>query len=81
MLNVKCVKYGSTLPKSELLDPQAYDSLPEGLRINITDSEPTVRPDFEEIVDVVHPKAALLELSTNVSYPDKVLKVVWQESL
>lgn len=57
----------------EELPPRFYAKLPDGLRINITGGEPTLRDDLEEIFDILHPKAALLELSTNGFYTDRIV--------
>lgn len=42
-----------------------YESLPKGLRINITGGEPTLRKDIDDIFRILYPKSTLLELSTN----------------
>ncbi|MDR1980926.1 MAG: radical SAM protein [Tannerellaceae bacterium] len=61
-----------TLP-SEEIDPKYYAKLPDGLRINITGGEPTLRKDIDEIFRILYPKASLLELSTNGYYTDKIV--------
>lgn len=61
-----------TLPEEEL-DPKYYAKLPDGLRINVTGGEPALREDLEEIFAILHPKAALLELSTNGFYTDRIV--------
>jgi MoaA/NifB/PqqE/SkfB family radical SAM enzyme len=58
---------------SEELDPKYYSKLPDGLRINITGGEPTLRSDIDEIFKILYPKAYLLELSTNGYYTEKVV--------
>ena len=59
--------------KEEELDPKYYAKLPDGLRINITGGEPTIREDIDEIFRILHPKASLLELSTNGFYTERVV--------
>jgi MoaA/NifB/PqqE/SkfB family radical SAM enzyme len=49
----------------EEIDYHYYEKLPEGLRINITGGEPTLRKDIDRIFEILYPKASLLELSTN----------------
>jgi len=59
--------------KEEELDPKYYAKLPDGLRINITGGEPTLRDDIDEIFHILYPKASLLELSTNGFYTEKIV--------
>jgi MoaA/NifB/PqqE/SkfB family radical SAM enzyme len=61
--------------KEEELDPMVYEKLPDGLRINITGGEPMIRDDIEDIFKVLHPKATLLELSTNGYFTDRIVHV------
>ena len=74
--NAKCnmcnIWKSPTRPEDEL-SPDFYDKLPPGLRINVTGGEPTLREDLDEIFAKLYPKAALLELSTNGFYTDKVV--------
>lgn len=58
---------------SEEIDPKHYAKLPDGMRINITGGEPTIREDIDEIFRILYPKASLLELSTNGFYTDKII--------
>lgn len=58
---------------AEELDPKYYEKLPDGLRINITGGEPTLRQDIDDIFSILYPKASLLELSTNGFYTDKIV--------
>lgn len=53
-----------TAPDEEL-DFDLLSRLPDGLRINVTGGEPTQRKDIFRLFEVLHPKARLLELSTN----------------
>jgi len=63
-----------TKPEEEL-DPKYYERLPDGLRINITGGEPTLRDDIEDIFKILHPKASLLELSTNGYNTEKTVSI------
>lgn len=58
---------------SEEIDPSYYDKLPNGLRINITGGEATIRQDIDEIFAKLYQKSSLLELSTNGYFTDKVV--------
>ncbi|WP_165247714.1 radical SAM protein [Adlercreutzia sp. ZJ141] len=61
-----------TTPTEEI-DPEFYRKLPNGLRINITGGESTIRDDIDKIFEILYPKAELLELSTNGYYTDKIV--------
>lgn len=63
-----------TSPREEL-EPKYLEKLPDGLRINITGGEPMLRDDIDDIFAVLHPKASLLELSTNGYYTDKIVRL------
>ena len=63
-----------TEPEEEL-PARYYSKLPDGLRINITGGEPTLRDDLEEIFDILHPKADLIELSTNGFHTDRIVRL------
>jgi len=59
--------------QEEEIDYHYYESLPSGLRINITGGEPTLRKDIDKIFEILYPKAALLELSTNGFHTETVV--------
>lgn len=63
-----------TRPEEEI-DFEALEKLPEGLRINITGGEPTLRRDIDRLFEILHPKASLLELSTNGYNTDKIVQL------
>ncbi|MFA5163962.1 MAG: radical SAM protein [Candidatus Omnitrophota bacterium] len=63
-----------TKPEEEL-SAKYYEKLPDGMRINITGGEPTLRKDINEIFQILYPKASLLELSTNGYYTDKIVSL------
>lgn len=63
-----------TMPEEEL-DFDALRKLPDGMRINITGGEPTLRADIDDIFEVLHSKASLLELSTNGYNTDKIVEL------
>ena len=74
--NAKCnmcnIWKNQTKPEEEI-DYHYYEKLPDGLRINITGGESTIRKDIDDIFRVLYPKAKLLELSkTNLKLPSKV---------
>ncbi|MDE6049516.1 MAG: radical SAM protein [Paramuribaculum sp.] len=74
-----------TRPEEEI-DFEQLKKLPDGMRINITGGEPTIRKDIDRLFEILHPKALLLELSTNgyntetivrlaKKYPDILIRV------
>ncbi len=65
-----------TLPAEEV-SPATLATLPAGFHfLNLTGGEPTLRADLEQIVDLLHPKARQLEISTNGLQPDKLERIV-----
>ena len=52
-----------------------YQSIPSGLRINITGGEPMLRNDIDAIFENLYHKSALLELSTNGYYTEKIVAI------
>ena len=65
-----------TLPAEEV-SPATLAQLPAGFHfLNLTGGEPTLRADLEEIVDLLHPKARQLEISTNGLQSDKLERIV-----
>jgi MoaA/NifB/PqqE/SkfB family radical SAM enzyme len=60
---------------SEELDAEWYDKMPDGLRINITGGEATIRRDIDRIFEILHPKSKLLELSTNGFNTEKIVEL------
>lgn len=61
---------------SEEFSPEVLESLPSGQsKINITGGEPTLRRDLMDIVEVLYPKTSRLEIISNGSFPDRLLKV------
>ena len=59
----------------EEIDYSYYEKLPDGLRINITGGEATLRKDIDKIFEILYPKAKLLELSTNGYNTEKIVEL------
>lgn len=59
----------------EELSPDFYKKLPDGLRVNITGGEATLRKDIDEIFEILHRKSILLELSTNGYNTKKIVNL------
>lgn len=65
-----------TEPKEEV-SVETLAKLPAGFdNVNISGGEPTLRKDLAEIVDVLYPKARVLEISSNGLYPERLLGIV-----
>lgn len=62
-------------PEEEELDYKLYEKMPSGLRINITGGEATLRKDIDKIFEILYPKSALLELSTNGYNTEKIVEL------
>ncbi len=59
----------------EELDFEKLRSLPNGMRINITGGEATLRNDIDKVFEILYPKAKLLELSTNGYNTETIVKL------
>lgn len=65
-----------TDPREEI-SPATLSGLPDGFdNLNISGGEPTLREDLAELVEVLHPKARVLEISSNGLYPERLLPIV-----
>lgn len=65
-----------TIPADEVT-AATLAKLPDGLDyLNLTGGEPTLRADLEDIVDILHPKTAKLEISTNGLNGDKLERII-----
>lgn len=60
---------------SEEIKPALMERLPDGLRINITGGEPTLRKDINDFFKILYPKSSLIELSTNGYNTDKIVEL------
>ncbi len=65
-----------SLPEEEI-SLATLDKLPDGVdHLNLTGGEPTLRSDLLEIVELLHPKARKLEISSNGLHPRRLEPVV-----
>ena len=61
---------------SEEFKPSLLRKLPDGLgKVNLTGGEPMIRRDINEILDILAPKAHLLEISTNGYFTERLVEV------
>ena len=68
-----CNIWQSPTRPGEEIDADCLKRLPDGMRINITGGEATLRNDINRIFEVLYPKSTLLELSTNGYNTDKIV--------
>ncbi len=65
-----------TLPREEV-SLRTLDKIPRGIaNLNLTGGEPTLREDLADIVDLLHPRAAKLEISSNGLRPQRLEAIV-----
>lgn len=78
--NSKCqmcyVWQNPTEPREEVtLD--TLSKLPGGFdNLNVSGGEPTLRKDLAEMVDVLYPKARVMEISSNGLHPERILPII-----
>jgi len=56
---------------------ETLSKLPGGFdNLNVSGGEPTLRRDLAELVDLLHPKARVLEISSNGLHPEKLVPII-----
>src|SRR5579863_680429 len=56
---------------------ETLSKLPGGFdNLNVSGGEPTLRRDLHEIVDLLYPKARILEISSNGLHPEKLVPII-----
>lgn len=78
--NSKCqmcyVWQNPTEPKEEV-SLETLAKLPGGFdNLNVSGGEPTLRKDLAEIADILHPKARIMEISSNGLHPERLLPII-----
>ncbi|MEA3150805.1 MAG: hypothetical protein QOD56_1744 [Gammaproteobacteria bacterium] len=65
-----------TEPKLEVT-AQTLSKLPGGFdNLNLSGGEPTLRRDLVELVEVLYPKARIMEISSNGLHPEKLVPII-----
>ena len=65
-----------TDPKEEV-SLETLSKLPGGFdNLNVSGGEPTLRRDLGEIIELLHPKARILEISSNGLHPEKLVPII-----
>ena len=78
--NSKCqmchVWKNPTEPKEEV-SIETLSKLPGGFdNLNVSGGEPTLRTDLAEVIDVLYPKARIVEISSNGLHPERLLPII-----
>jgi Fe-coproporphyrin III synthase len=65
-----------TEPKLEVT-PETLAKLPGGFdNLNLSGGEPTLRRDLSTLVDILYPKARIMEISSNGLHPEKLVPII-----
>jgi len=78
--NSKCqmcyIWQNPTDPKEEV-SLETLSKLPGGFdNLNVSGGEPTLRKDLGEIIEILHPKARITEISSNGLHPERLVPIV-----
>jgi MoaA/NifB/PqqE/SkfB family radical SAM enzyme len=65
-----------TEPKEEI-SLETLSKLPGGFdNLNVSGGEPTLRKDLHELIDLVYPKARVVEISSNGLHPERLVPII-----
>ncbi|KIZ39707.1 MULTISPECIES: radical SAM protein [Rhodopseudomonas] len=65
-----------TEPREEV-SLETLAKLPSGFdNLNVSGGEPTLRKDLGEIIEIVHPKARITEISSNGLHPERLVPII-----
>src|ERR1700712_898266 len=65
-----------TEPKLEVT-PETLSKLPGGFdNLNLSGGEPTLRRDLATLVEILYPKAKVMEISSNGLHPEKLVPII-----
>jgi Fe-coproporphyrin III synthase len=78
--NSKCqmcyIWQNPTEPREEV-SLETLAKLPSGFdNLNVSGGEPTLRKDLGEIIEIVHPKARVTEISSNGLHPERLIPII-----
>jgi Fe-coproporphyrin III synthase len=78
--NSKCqmcyIWQNPTEPKEEI-SLETLSKLPAGFdNLNVSGGEPTLRKDLGEIIDILYPKARIMEISSNGLHPERLVPII-----
>src|ERR1700720_3619965 len=65
-----------TAPEQEI-SLETLAKLPGGFdNLNLSGGEPTLRRDLAEMIDILYPKARVMEISSNGLYPERLVPII-----
>jgi MoaA/NifB/PqqE/SkfB family radical SAM enzyme len=72
-----CYIWKNPTDQKEEVSLETLAKLPGGFdNLNVSGGEPTLRRDLAELVDVVYPKARVMEISSNGLHPEKLVPII-----
>lgn len=72
-----CYIWKNPTDQKEEVSLETLSKLPGGFdNLNVSGGEPTLRRDLPELVDLLYPKARILEISSNGLHPEKLVPLI-----
>jgi MoaA/NifB/PqqE/SkfB family radical SAM enzyme len=72
-----CYIWKNPTDQKEEVSLETLSKLPGGFdNLNVSGGEPTLRRDLAELVDLVYPKARVMEISSNGLHPEKLVPII-----
>jgi MoaA/NifB/PqqE/SkfB family radical SAM enzyme len=72
-----CYIWKNPTDQREEVSLETLSKLPGGFdNLNVSGGEPTLRRDLAELVDLVYPKARVMEISSNGLHPEKLVPII-----
>ncbi|HKT75071.1 MAG TPA: radical SAM protein [Steroidobacteraceae bacterium] len=72
-----CYIWKNPTDQKEEVSLETLSKLPGGFdNLNVSGGEPTLRRDLGEIAELLHPKARVLEISSNGLHPEKLVPII-----
>ncbi len=72
-----CYIWQNPTDSREEISPETLSKLPAGFdNLNVSGGEPTLRQDLPEIIDILYPKARIMEISSNGLFPERLLPII-----
>jgi MoaA/NifB/PqqE/SkfB family radical SAM enzyme len=72
-----CYIWKNPTDQKEEVSLETLAKLPGGFdNLNVSGGEPTLRRDLHELVDLLYPKARILEISSNGLHPEKLVPII-----
>jgi Fe-coproporphyrin III synthase len=72
-----CYIWKNPTDQKEEVSLETLAKLPGGFdNLNVSGGEPTLRRDLPELIDLLYPKARILEISSNGLHPEKLVPII-----